>query len=129
MVVKCVVCGCDTEQKSSKGRLYCSMHCFHFQKRHHVRSEEWCKEELERRQQAYLEFLTGEELERHNKKVSVDTKKYYMRKPGLDKVRVCHDCGKPCSDYRCAGCWAKLRGVSTMIKPSETPTETEWDYF
>lgn len=23
--------------------------------------------------------------------------------------RKCHDCGKPCNDYRCPECWAKLR--------------------
>lgn len=26
--------------------------------------------------------------------------------------RICHDCGKPTPDYRCAACWAKRRGLS-----------------
>ena len=25
------------------------------------------------------------------------------------KKRKCHDCGKPCNDYRCKKCWEKLR--------------------
>ena len=27
----------------------------------------------------------------------------------VGKMRRCHDCGKPTSDYRCPKCWAKLR--------------------
>lgn len=27
----------------------------------------------------------------------------------VGKVRRCHDCGRPTSDYRCPKCWAKLR--------------------
>ena len=25
------------------------------------------------------------------------------------KKRKCHDCGKPCNDYRCKKCWDKVR--------------------
>lgn len=28
----------------------------------------------------------------------------------LRNPRRCHDCGKPTADYRCAKCWAKIRG-------------------
>ena len=24
-------------------------------------------------------------------------------------IRRCHDCGRPTTDYRCPGCWARLR--------------------
>lgn len=129
MIVKCIVCGKDAEQKSAKGRLYCSDDCFRVQKARHVRTEEWCKEELARRQQAYIAYMTEDEQERLNKKRAADMKQYYMRKPGLQKVRFCHDCHKPCNDYRCADCWSKLRGTASFLKPCDRPSETEWDYF
>ena len=36
----------------------------------------------------------------------------YKKNAGLSKKRRCHDCGKKTDDYRCAACWAKLRGNS-----------------
>lgn len=38
----------------------------------------------------------------------------------LKKSRRCHDCGKPTADYRCAACWAKIRGG--------TENRTDGDY-
>jgi len=39
------------------------------------------------------------------------TESYYQSTRALNHGyhRVCHDCGKPCHDYRCAECWRKLR--------------------
>lgn len=34
------------------------------------------------------------------------------RKPRHAYKRRCHDCGKPCNNYRCEKCWAKIRNGS-----------------
>ncbi len=28
----------------------------------------------------------------------------------LPPKRKCHNCGKPCTNYRCEDCWRKIRG-------------------
>jgi hypothetical protein len=34
------------------------------------------------------------------------------RKSRIACNRRCHDCGKPCNNYRCEKCWAKIRNGS-----------------
>lgn len=46
-------------------------------------------------------------------------REYYRRTRGtvassrLAPGRVCHDCGRPTSNYRCSSCWEKIRSDST----------------
>lgn len=37
-------------------------------------------------------------------------------------TRKCHDCGKPCNDYRCRKCWQKLRKKSGYFDGDESDT-------
>lgn len=42
-------------------------------------------------------------------------------------IRRCHDCGRPTTDYRCPGCWEKLRrkgGYVPMGDASDADTVT-----
>jgi|GEM_PF-6374616 hypothetical protein len=34
-------------------------------------------------------------------------------KPKPLYARRCHDCGKPCNNYRCEACWRRRRGFGT----------------
>ena len=55
---------------------------------------------------------------------------YYRRTRSLgDSIRpapgrVCHDCGRPTSNYRCRSCWAKIR--SDSIKSVEDFGDSEY---
>lgn len=41
----------------------------------------------------------------------------YLKAEPPQFSRKCHDCGKPCNDYRCKQCWTKLR--SRLDVPAE----------
>ena len=127
IIVRCVICGREMEQRSSKGKIFCSDACCYLQRSRHIRDDKWCKEELQRRHDDYIAGLTGEELQRREERRNVTMRSYYMKKPEELAKRVCHDCGKPCSNYRCADCWKKIRG--NTLEPQEARSETEWDYF
>ena len=128
MKFKCVVCGCDIEQRTTAPKIYCSDSCCYIQQSRKLHSKEWIEAEKKRRRQAYMDGLPDDERERIAAHRSKDKFYHYMSKPEELATRRCHDCGKPCVDYRCPECWAKLRRGNGLTE-NITESESIWDDF
>ena len=125
----CIVCGCAIEQRTRIAKLYCSDFCCYLQLTRHIHTKEWVEEEKKRRTQAYEAELSDDERKRlmyKKKKSGVPSK--IQRRHEQPAMRVCHDCGKPCNNYRCDACWKKLRHEDDGLVET-VRTENEWDYF
>lgn len=131
MRVKCVVCGREVEQSTRVPKLYCCHHCSYLQDTHHIHTKEWIAQEKERRTQAYIDGLdedTKRRLKWHKKKSGSEKVSYYQSKPTQLATRRCHDCGKPCNNYRCDECWQKVRRSNGLLE-TVYQAESEWDDF
>lgn len=80
----CLACGAKFIQEAASKGKYCSRICANAGRKGMSRQEY-----LEHigKQEERLEVSTGPKLK--------------------DGKRKCHDCGKPCTDYRCRDCWQK----------------------
>lgn len=125
----CIVCGNAIEQRTRIAKLYCSDFCCYLQLTRHIHTKEWVEEEKRRRTEAYEAELSDDERKRllYKKKKSGGSRTS-QRRHEQPVMRVCHDCGKPCNNYRCDACWQKLRrgeGLTEFYNESESI----WDGF
>lgn len=130
MKTTCITCGEVIEQRSSTPKLYCSDHCCYVHALQNLHSKEWLAEEKARRRKEYYDSLTELEQKRlaQHKKMDTEISRYYQGKPVELAKRVCHDCGKPCTNYRCDACWRKIRHQNGLIETAYQ-TESIWDDF
>lgn len=131
IVVTCIVCGKEVNQTTVLGKLYCSRTCRDKQSSKHIFTQEFCREEQERRKQAYIDALSPNERKMHDKRSRIHKTfkiKHRDTSKGLMATRVCHNCGKPITNYRCPDCWLKIRGTDGLRKYG-IETESIWDGF
>ena len=71
------------------------------------------------KQISLIQVIRGRCPECARRRKAESNRAYYRRMRSLgDSIRlapgrVCHDCGRPTTDYRCRSCWAKIRSDST----------------
>jgi endogenous inhibitor of DNA gyrase (YacG/DUF329 family) len=125
-----MVCGKSFENNGYAARLYCCERCKDIQAEHKLIPEDIRKAEIKRRRDLYYETRPIKKriritAVRKNKELE---KKVIAKEKELKYQRVCHDCGKPCIDYRCSKCWLKKRKKLGLIE-NVTQTESIWDGF
>ena len=128
----CIVCGKTFVCRGYAPKLYCSNQCREKQNHAQLFTREERDEEIMRRRTLYYGSLSEtqkaqiEYKRKHKRSMATITVKKPVEKQ--KPLRVCHDCGKPCNDYRCHECWIKLRRWKGLTE-NHDETESAWDYF
>lgn len=131
MVGKCLVCG--KEFRNKRKALLCSDEC-----RVEYRKRKAAARAAEVKKLAKCQ-ICGKEFQRQGKLSLCSDQcraEYYKRKAEKQaaevkklvfKPRMCPDCGKPTTDYRCPKCWAKRRVAQGIPISGEGAGYSEYD--
>lgn len=136
IIVKCIVCGKDMEQRTGSARLYCSNDCRNEQRRTHKVPEFVLAKETQKRRAMYYAALTPErkkELE-YGKIKRGEFKEREAKRLGFGDEprpnRYCHNfpkCKNLTWDYYCPDCRRKNR--QGYVEQDYEETEDVWDDF
>lgn len=139
IIVRCVICGKEVEQRTASPKIYCSEYCYNEQRRTHKVPSYVLGAESQKRRAAYLASLSPErraELEYGRKKRGEFQEREAARLSLSDApqpTRHCHNfytkikCQNMTWDYYCPDCRRKRR--MGYVEQDYEETEDIWDDF